>query len=165
MKKTSFFTALVGCTLLFAACGQTPQQQATAPEATKPDMAKVKSEIQALATKWADAENARDAKTVAAFYADDAIRLANNMPMIVGKANILKSLEDELANTPQGSTIFIETVDVLGNETDVIEVGRAILKDTTGKITYTGKYLAYWQKRNGKYVVVRDMTNDDAKSN
>jgi len=83
---------------------------------THPDMTKVKTEIQAIANKWADAENARDAKTVSTFYADDAIRLVNGMPMISGKADILKSLEDELTNTPQGSTISIETLEVFGNE-------------------------------------------------
>lgn len=36
------------------------------------------------------------------------------MPMVSGKTNILKSLEDELANTPRGSTISIETLEVFG---------------------------------------------------
>ncbi len=128
-------------------------------------MAKVKAEIQAIGNKWADAENARDARTVADFYADDAIRLVNGMPMISGKANILKSLEEELANTPKGTTISSESLDVFGNEKDVIDVGRLSLKDSTGKIFYTGKYMTYWQKRDGKYLAVRDMTNDDGKSN
>jgi hypothetical protein len=34
---------------------------------TQPNMAKVKTEIQAIANKWADAENARDARTVSTF--------------------------------------------------------------------------------------------------
>lgn len=131
---------------------------------TQPDMAKVKTEIQAIATKWADAENARDAKTVSTFYADDAIRLVNGMPMISGKADIFKSLEEELANTPKGSTISIETLEVFGNEKDVIEVGRLTQKDSTGKVFYQGKYMTYWQNRNGKYLAMRDMFNDDAKS-
>jgi ketosteroid isomerase-like protein len=143
----------------------TKNEDTTTQMLTHPDMAKVNTEIQAIATKWADAENARDARTVSEFYADDAIRLVNNMPMISGKANILKSLEDELTNAPKGSTLAIETLEVFGNEKDVVEVGRLIQKDSTGKVVYTGKYLTYWQKRNGKYVAVRDMTNDDAKSN
>ena len=156
MKNTTLFTAIIGCTLLFVACLQMP---------VAPDMVKVKNEIQATVTKWADAENARDAKVVASFYADDAIRLPPNMPMISGKANILKSLEEEMANMPKGLTVVLETLDVLGNEKDVVEVGRAFLKDTTGKVVYSGKYLTYWQNRNGKYMAVRDMINDDAKPN
>ena len=157
--------------LLFATSCNTSTNNSTAKNEdvstqmiTHPDMAKVKTEIQAIATKWADAENARDAKTVSTFYADDAIRLVNGMPMISGKADILKSLEEELANTPKGSTISIETLEVFGNEKDVIEVGRLTQKDSVGKVFYTGKYLTYWQNRNGKYLAVRDMFNDDTKS-
>lgn len=44
--------------------------------------------------------------------------------MISDKTNILKNLEEELVNTPKGSTISIETLEVFGNEKEVIEVGR-----------------------------------------
>jgi hypothetical protein len=37
------------------------------------------------------------------------LRLVNGLPMISGKAHILKSLEDELTITPKSSTISIET--------------------------------------------------------
>lgn len=166
------FFILAGCNLLLVATScnaptnnsTTKNEDASTQMITHPDMAKVKTEIQAIATKWADAENARDAKTVSTFYADDAIRLVNGMPMISGKADILKSLEEELANTPKGSTISIETLEVFGNEKDVIEVGRLTQKDSTGKVFYQGKYMTYWQNRNGKYLAMRDMFNDDAKS-
>jgi uncharacterized protein (TIGR02246 family) len=172
MTKNSYFLSVCCASfLLFAASCNTPTNNATAKNEdkssqmlTQPDMAKVKTEIQAIATKWADAENARDAKTVSTFYADDAIRLVNGRPMISGKAEILKSLEDELANTSKGSTISIETLEVFGNEKDVIEVGRLTQKDSSGKVVYTGKYLTYWQNRNGKYLAMRDMSNSDAKS-
>jgi len=156
--------------LVFATSCNTPTNNSTTKNEdtstqmlTHPDMAKVKTEIQAIATKWADAENARDAKTVSTFYADDATRLVNGRPMISGKTNILKSLEEELANTPKGSTISIETLEVFGNEQDVIEVGRLTQKDSTGKIFYQGKYMTFWQNRNGKYLAMRDMSNDDTK--
>jgi ketosteroid isomerase-like protein len=171
-KQSSYFLSVCAAfCLLFATSCNTPTNNSTTNNEdastqiiTHPNMAKVKTEIQAIATKWADAENARDAKTVSTFYADDAIRLVNGMPMISGKAGILKSLEEELANTPKGSTISIETLEVFGNEKDVIEVGRLTQKDSLGKVFYTGKYLTYWQKRDGKYLAVRDMFNDDTKS-
>jgi ketosteroid isomerase-like protein len=171
-KESSYFLCVCCASFLFFATScntptnssTTKNEDTTAQMITHPDMTKVKTEIQAIANKWADAENARDAKTVSTFYADDAIRLVNGMPMISGKANILKSLEDELTNTPKGSTISIETLEVFGNEKDVIEVGRLTQKDSVGKVFYTGKYLTYWQNRNGKYLAMRDMFNDDAKS-
>jgi len=172
IKRTAYslIVCCVSCLLFAGSCNApagptTKNAETSAGMITDPDMAKVKTEIQAIATKWAEAENARDAKTVSDFYADDAIRLVNNMPMISGKANILKSLEEELANTPEGSTISIETLEVSGNEKDVVEVGRLTQKDCTGTVYYTGKYLTYWQYRNGRYLAVRDMFNDDAKQN
>ena len=173
MKKTTSYFLIVSCTCLFlltSSCNSPTNNPTTEGVDTSmqmiihPDMAKVKTEIQAIGTKWADAENVRDAKTVTEFYADDAVRLVNGMPIISGKANILKSLEEELAHTPKGTTLSSESLDVFGNEKDVIDVGRLTLKDSTGKIIYSGKYMTYWQKRGGKYLAVRDMSNDDAKS-
>ena len=39
----------------------------------------------------------------------------------------------------------------------------AKITDATGKVTYTGKYMAIWEKRDGKYICLRDISNDDAK--
>ena len=159
----------VACLLFTTSCNTstsnstTKNQDTSTQKVIHPDMEKVKMEIKAIATKWANAENARDVKTVSDFYADDAIRMPNNLPMISGKANILKSLEDEMASTPKGSVITIESLGVFGNELDVIDYGKTTLRDSTGKVLSIGKYLTYWQKRNGKYVAVRDMINDDAK--
>lgn len=172
-KTNSYLISICLAAYLFSAnsCNTSTDKSITKNEDTStqmlthPDMTKVKTEIQAIATKWADAENARDVKAVLEFYADDAIRMPNNLPMISGKVNILKSLEDEMATTPKGAMITIESLGVFGNEIDVIDYGKTTLKDSTGKIIYTGKYLTYWQKRNGKYVAVRDMINDDAKQN
>lgn len=173
MTKPTFNLLGICCasSLLIATSCNAPTNQSTVKNqdtntqmVTQPDMGKVKTEIQAIATKWADAENARDARAVASFYADDAIRLVNGRPMISGKADILKSLEEELANSLKGSTISIETLEVFGNEKDVIEVGRLIQKDSTGKVLYQGKYMTYWQNRNGTYLAMRDMFNGDARS-
>ncbi|MBS1735628.1 MAG: DUF4440 domain-containing protein [Bacteroidetes bacterium] len=173
MKKiTSYYliVSVVSSFLLMNSCNSATSSTAKSDDTTTqmithPDMQKVKTEIQEIATKWANAENARDAKTVSDFYADDAIRMPNNLPMISGKANIVKSLEDEMASTPKGAMVSIESLGVFGNELDVIDYGKTILKDSNGKVLSTGKYLTYWQKRNGKYLAIRDMINDDAKSN
>ncbi len=55
-------------------------------------------------------------------------------------------------------------LDVFGSENQVTEVGKSTIKDATGKVTYTGKYMAIWEKRDGKYVCVRDIFNDDMKA-
>jgi uncharacterized protein (TIGR02246 family) len=172
MKKDRFPLFLTGGMLFLFFAGScdsytnksaTKKDEASHEVVEKPDMMEVKNKIQAIANKWAAAENSRDAKVVSDFYAEDAIRLSNNMPMISGKANILKSIENELANTPKGATISIETLEVFGNEKDVIEVGKFTQKDASGKAFHHGKYLTYWQNRNGKYLAMRDMVNNDEK--
>ena len=129
----------------------------------KPDLAKLKAEIQALENSWAAADNARNAKAVAAFYADDAVSLANNKPMSVGQVAIQKDVTEGMAKRAKGSTVSYDVMDVFGNEDTVTEVGKATYKDESGKVISTGKYMAIWEKRNGKYICIRDIYNDDVK--
>lgn len=130
---------------------------------SKPDMVKLKAEIQALESSWAAADNARNLNAVAAFYADDAVSLSNNKPMVVGKAAIKKDIEANMAKRPKGSTVSYDVLDVFGNENIVTEVGKSTFKDEAGKVTSTGKYMAVWEKRNGKFICIRDIYNDDVK--
>jgi uncharacterized protein (TIGR02246 family) len=163
MRKTTFFTVLSLCTLLFAACQQAPEPKPAVQEAPKPDMAKVKAEIQAVNNAWAAASNARDAAAILAFYADDAISMNDDKPMMVGKAAITKDSETWFAKSKEGSTVSYETMDVFGDETRVTEIGKITTKDAAGKVTYTGKYMAVWEKRDGKWLTIRDISNDDEK--
>lgn len=165
MKKTILTFALL--TILFTACEEkkaadTPADTAMVAE-EKPDMAAIKAEIQTLENAWGAADNARDAAALAAFYADDAISMSNNKPMVVGKAAIQKDLEASLAKKPKGNTVAYEIMNVYGDENQVTEVGKTIVKDAAGKVVYTGKYMAVWEKRDGKYVCLTDISNDDVK--
>jgi uncharacterized protein (TIGR02246 family) len=129
----------------------------------KPDLVKLKAEIQALESSWAAADNARNANAIAAFYADDAMSLSNNKPMLVGKAAIQKDISESLAKRTKGSTVTYDVMDVFGNYNTVTEVGKTTVKDAAGKVISTGKYMAIWEKRNGKFICVRDIYNDDVK--
>jgi uncharacterized protein (TIGR02246 family) len=127
-------------------------------------MNKVKAEIQALETAWAAADNARDVQGIAALYAEDAVSLLNNKPLASGKEAIVKDIEASMKTRVEGSTISYEVTEVFGDENTVTEVGKTTGKDAAGKVTYTGKYMAIWVKRDGKYVCIRDIGNDDAKA-
>jgi len=132
------------------------------PTVAKVDMASIKVEIQALENDWAAADNARDANAIVAFYSDDAMSMSNNAPMKVGKAAIQKEMEESLAKRTQGETVAYETLEVFGDGNTVTEIGTAISKDASGKVIRTGKYMAIWEKRDGKYLCIRDIYNDDA---
>ena len=168
--KTNSYSMLATCCVALAiftigcTSGTSQTSDSTEQAVAKPDMAVVKADIQALETAWAAADNARDAKAIVAFYADDAVSMANNSPRLVGKVAILKDVENALAKRGKGTTLAFETLEVFGDGNMVTEVGKATGKDASGKTTYTGKYMAIWEKRNGKYLTIRDINNDDVKA-
>ena len=165
----SFVATCIALTLFTVAC-TAPTNDATTKAAetaktvvVQTDMAKIKAEIKAIEDAWAAASNAKDVATIVGFYADDAISMNDDQPMLVGKAAIQKGVESEMAKRkPNAKTVF-ETLDLYGDENRVTEVGKTTLTDSTRKVIYTGKYMAVWEKRNGKWLTVRDMSNDDAK--
>jgi uncharacterized protein (TIGR02246 family) len=170
MNTTTYFRnapALIALTFFgLAGCAPAPENLAT-PEPvvveTKPDMSAIKAEIQAIETAFAAADNARDINAILAFYSDDAVTMGPGEPMSVGKAAIQKSIEAGFAKSAAGSTVAYDVLEVFGDGNTVTEVGKSTRKDATGKVTYTGKYMAIWEKRDGKYVCIRDIGNSDSK--
>ena len=164
-----FISVCIALSLLTIGCNNSKADKSDKETGTteqmpaKPDLTKLKMEMQALETAWATADNARDTNAVAANYADDAISLANNKPMLVGKAAIRQDIVESLNKRGEGTTVTYEIMDVFGNENAVTEIGKSTVKDASGKVTRTGKYMAVWEKRDGKYICVRDIYNDDVK--
>jgi uncharacterized protein (TIGR02246 family) len=169
MKSQSNFRLLAASvTLVFCsiACNSPKSETVTNAVETpvKPDMAAIKAEIQAIENIYAEATNAQDAKTIIDLYADDAVSVQSYKPdMLVGKAAIGKYIEAEAAKAPKGQTAIFETLDVFGDGNIVTELGKTTVKDASGKVTYGGKYMAIWEKRNGKYLCIRDIYSADAK--
>jgi ketosteroid isomerase-like protein len=130
---------------------------------TPPDMSKIKAEIKDIEDAWAAAFNAKDVATIMGFYADDAISMNDDQPMLVGKAAIQKGVEEEMARRKGNTKVVFETLDLYGDENRVTEVGKTTITDSAGKVIYTGKYMAVWEKRNGKWLTIRDISNDDVK--
>ena len=171
MKKNNLRIAALSIALFTVVVGFSAQvgektnngNKSTEQMAGNPDLSKIKGEIQTLESSWAAADNARNANAIAAFYANDAMSLSNNKPILVGKAAIQKEVVESLAKRVKGSTVSYDVIDVFGNENTVTEVGKTTVKDTAGKTISTGKYMAIWEKRNGKYICVRDIYNEDVK--
>jgi uncharacterized protein (TIGR02246 family) len=168
MKKINYSGIAIVCIslTLFASGCSAPAPKATETSVqveAKPDMAAVKAEIQALENSWAAADNARDANAISAFYADDAVSMSPNKPPLAGKAAIDADIAEGLAKKVSGSTVSYDVLEVYGNEDVVTEVGKATTKDASGNVISNGKYMAVWEKRNGKYICIRDIYNDDVK--
>lgn len=167
MNKTNYFKiALAFIALsLFACSSPAPEEVATPEEMAtpaEPDLAAIKAEIQALELAWAAADNAGDVPALLAFYSDDAVSMGGGSPMAVGKAAIQKELEADMASRPAGGTVSYDVLDVFGDENTVTEVGKTTRMDASGKVVSTGKYMAVWEKRDGKYVCIRDIGNNDS---
>lgn len=174
MNKKNYFhiaTAFIALSLFSVACSSPAPEEATAPEAmpvpvaATPDMVAIKAEIQGLENAWAVADNSGDVTALLAFYADDAVSMGGDSPMAVGKAAIQKEMEASMASRPAGTTVKYEVLDVFGNENTVTEVGKTTRMDASGKVISSGKYMAVWEKRDGKYLCVADISNNDAKEN
>ena len=170
IKTLKCATLFVVFFVFAVACKQTATEETatTKPETdqattTKADPATLRAEIQELETAWATSDNAGDVNTLATFYSEDAVSLANNAPMLVGNAAIKKDMEASMAKRPKGFTTSYDVMDVFGSGDYVTEVGKTTRKDSTGKVTTTGKYMAIWEKRNGKWICIRDISNNDAK--
>ena len=126
------------------------------------DMTDVKAQIQAKETAFAAAVNAQNADGVAAFYADDAISMGDASPADAGTEAIKKTMMANFAKHGKGSVTTYDVEDVYGSEKQVTEVGKTTVTDADGKVSFTGKYMAVWEKRNGDYVCIRDISNGDA---
>lgn len=142
--------------ILFFACK--PKKE----EAVAVDKEQIKNELQAMENKMAELFNNRNVAGEE-YYADDAKSFSQNKPPLVGKAEIEKAIKEDLANFPKGYQIAFVVNEVFpstdGNQ--VVEVGNYRVSDSTSTPLYTGNYMTLFEKRDGKYVCIRDMSASD----
>jgi len=148
MKKTTqfsfLFAVLAAVTFTLASC-----------QPAKPDLDKIRTEIQALEDAYAAGLKAKDANAVVAYYAYDAISLVNNAPVASGKDALLKMAQDDIDSDTTNLTVSFETVDLFAAGENVVETGKATYKAADGNVKKSGKYMKLFEKRNGKYITIR----------
>lgn len=130
-------------------------------QAEQIDMDAVKAEIQAMEDAFAVADNAKDADAVVAYYADDAQSLTYNAPTDIGKeaikASVMKGFEEDSMET----TVSFQVTGVWAAGDYATETGTSKTMDKDGNVLRTGKYMTLFEKRDGKYVAIRDCYNRD----
>lgn len=171
MKHFKIASASIVFCMLVISCSQPSTDKTTETKSdsttittSNADPAQLKKEIQEQEKLWSIAEDSRDMNALAAFYADDAISMASNKPMLIGNSAIKKDIEEGLAKRAKGAKNSYEVMDVFGAGNFATEVGKTTRMDSTGKVTSTGKYMAIWEKRNGKWICIRDIGNENAKA-
>jgi uncharacterized protein (TIGR02246 family) len=120
-------------------------------------MDKLKAEIQAKEDAFAAAEKAKDAAGVVAYYSDDAISYSRNEEPLKGKDAIKAKIAERLAKDTTGNTNVYKVVDLFAEGNTVVEIGSWTVLNPSGAETEKGHYMSLFQKRDGKYVCVRDM--------
>lgn len=136
----------------------------TAPvDSPAPDLGQIRTEIQAMENAYAVAQNAKDVTAIMAYYASDAVSLPNEKPIASGAEAIMNYLKEDLMADSTGNTSTFEVMDIFADGRYVVETGKSTVKDSTGAVVSTGKYMSLFEKREGKYVCIRDIFNTDAK--
>ena len=119
--------------------------------------------IRAQTTAWEKAFAAGDAKALAALYADDAVLMPPGASPLRGRAAILDFFTKDVAGAKAAGATF-----VLNPKTDVGVSGNMGWESGTYKVTVkgavveTGKFLSVSQKKDGKWLYLRDTWNADA---
>lgn len=122
------------------------------------DMDAITAEIQALEDAYAAGEKAKDADAVAAYYSDDAISYSRNTEPLSGKAAITANIAKNIANDTTGTYNVYKIVDLFANGDTAVEIGSWSEMDADGNEVANGNYMSYFEKRDGKYICVRDMS-------
>jgi len=145
------FGFLTFAALIFSACSTPEKKKAL-------DMEQVKVEIQAMEDAYAAGEKAKDADAVAAYYSDDAVSYSRNRQPLSGKSAIRDNIANNIANDTTGSYNVYKIVDLYAEGNTAVEIGSWTEFDASGNELENGNYMSYFEKRNGKYECVRDMT-------
>ena len=145
---------------LLLACNN-KKEEPSAAVVDKVDKEQIKKEIQAKEDEFAATYNAGVLKEIG-YYADDAITFYQNRPPLVGKEAIVEFLKtDLLSNTKNKISFKTQEVFVSNDGNLVVELGHFTVVDSTNIGINKGNYMSLFEKRNGKYVCVRDMSASD----
>ncbi|OIQ27214.1 MAG: hypothetical protein BM564_13045 [Bacteroidetes bacterium MedPE-SWsnd-G2] len=150
-NNISLFGFLVLMALFFSACTTVEKEVAV-------DMAKVKAEIQAMEDAYAAGQQAKDADAVAAYYSEDAISYGQNKQPLSGRTAIRNNIAKDIANDTTGTYNVYKIVDLFAEGNTVVEIGSWTEFNASGTQTDNGNYMSYFEKRDGKYICVRDMS-------
>src|SRR3954469_20843159 len=156
MKQHIVKRMLPGCIIILVFACNTKKEE----PAPVVDKEQVKKEIQAKENEFAEAYNSGIAKNIG-YYADDATSFYQNRAPLVGKKAIVEFLKSGLDSN--SNKISYKTTEVFPSNdgTQVVEIGYYKVIDSTNTAINTGNYMSLFEKRDGKYVSVRDMSASD----
>jgi len=157
MKNKVLKIASFICLSLLVACNDKKQDPVVVAAAV--DKEQIKKEIQAKENAFAEIYNSGQLKDIG-YYAEDATSFFQNRSPLVGKPAIIDFIKNDIVSSDRISFTTNE-VFVSNDGNLVVEVGAFKVVDSTKTPINTGNYMTLFEKRNGKYVAVRDMSASD----
>jgi ketosteroid isomerase-like protein len=127
------------------------------PEAVVIDKEQIKKEIQAKEDSFAALYNSGELRNIG-YYADDATSYFQNKGPLVGKDAIISFLKTDIISNTDKISFKTNEVLVSNDGNMVVEVGSFKVVDSIDILLNSGNYMSVFEKRNGKYVAVRDMS-------
>ena len=154
------YETLIGCACLLgltAACAP-----AVAPDTRQADIQAVKD----VEIAWARDAALKDPARFASYYAEDALVLSPNAPLVAGKDKIQAGLTALMADPNFALTFHSARVEASQKGDMVYTVGEysRTVSDQKSKrpVTDRGNYLTVWKKQaDGNWKVVTDMDNSE----
>jgi len=124
------------------------------------DKEQIKKDIQARENQFAEIYNSGELKKIG-YYADDAVTFYQNMPPIRSKEERLEFLKPDPSSN--SNKISFTTIEVFPSKDgdQVVEIGYYTVVDSTNTAVHTGNYMSLFEKRDGQYVCLRDMSASD----
>jgi ketosteroid isomerase-like protein len=124
------------------------------------DKEQIKREIQAKEDSFAAVYNSGQLRSIG-YYADDATSFLQNTAPLVGKEAIKEFLQSDLASNTDKISFQTNEIFPSSDGQMVVEIGHFKVVDSANNPVNSGNYMALFEKREGKYVVVRDMSTYD----
>ncbi|MDZ7633104.1 MAG: nuclear transport factor 2 family protein [Bacteroidales bacterium] len=125
------------------------------------DMEQIKMEIQEKENEFAATYNSGELRNIG-YYADDATSFSQNRPALVGKDAIVEYYTANLDSLSKNKISFTTNEVFVQNDGNlVVEIGYYKLVDPNDALVNSGNYISIFEKRDGKYVCIRDMSTSD----
>lgn len=141
---------------LFLACNT----KTADPEVVVADKEQIKKEIQDKEDEYASIYNSGELKNIG-YYADDATIFAQNRTPIVGRDAIIDYLKVDVEFNTDKISFTTREIFPSANGNMVLEIGHYQVVDSTNTPINTGNYMCLFEKRDGNYYCIREMSTSD----
>ena len=127
--------------------------------AVLPGQGKRDPTLDKLALEFAAAYTARDAEKVAAFYADRAIVMPPDAPMVQGRENIEAYYRRGFAQSE--GRLRLQPIESVIAGSSAYEAGTSSLVAVRGSGESAGKYVVVYERVRNEWKIIYDIFNND----